>query len=443
MTKTVEILDAMMGSGKSTAIFKWIDANPDEKYIYVSPNLTEVDTDGRIHQEVSKVEFHSPSVDQHGNTKSESLTKLLNEGKSIACTHSLYLSMTAQQMKIIENQGYVLALDEEINVMESFKKYSFKDITWLLQEGYISYSKTDGSIEWIKDDNLVNDTDHKYYYCKALADKKSLYMTRFDEESTTANRVMMVTHIPVKLIECAKRVIAITYLFKGSVLDRFLELKGFETKPFTEVQVKDIKPSDLKHLITLVPPDNKIKTYPMTSTWWESKASKQEIKDVQNYILRNARKYAKVPENLLWTCPKNRSKSDSPKTNYTHLNPIGFVFSTETIKVGEEGIKIKKPTWLSAKTRATNLYADRTVMIQCYNRYPMHDVACYLADYGKSVDADVFCLAEALQWFFRGCIRKGEPIVWCCANNRVYKLIKDWLDDKEIKGSGEFTNNVK
>lgn len=40
-------------------------------------------------------------------------------------------------------------------------------------------------------------------------------------------------------------------------------------------------------------------------------------------------------------------------------------------------------------------------------------------------------------------ITKGEPIVWCCANNRVYKLIKDWLDDKEIKGSGEFTNNVK
>lgn len=165
MTKTVEILDAMMGSGKSSAIFKWIDANPDEKYIYVSPNLTEVDTDGRIHQEVSKVEFHSPSVDQHGNTKSESLTKLLNEGKSIACTHSLYLSMTAQQMKIIENQGHVLVLDEEINVMESFKKYSFKDITWLLQEGYISYSKTDGSIEWIKDDNLVNDTDHNSVSC--------------------------------------------------------------------------------------------------------------------------------------------------------------------------------------------------------------------------------------------------------------------------------------
>ena len=24
-------------------------------------------------------------------------------------------------------------------------------------------------------------------------------------------------------------------------------------------------------------------------------------------------------------------------------------------------------------------------------------------------------------------------LCWCCANNRVYKLVKDWLDDKEIE----------
>ena len=50
MNNKVEVLDAIMGSGKTTEIFKWIDANPEYSYIYVSPMLTEVDTDGRIHQ---------------------------------------------------------------------------------------------------------------------------------------------------------------------------------------------------------------------------------------------------------------------------------------------------------------------------------------------------------------------------------------------------------
>ena len=36
-----------MGSGKTTEIFKWIDANPDYSYIYVSPYAYRVDTDGK------------------------------------------------------------------------------------------------------------------------------------------------------------------------------------------------------------------------------------------------------------------------------------------------------------------------------------------------------------------------------------------------------------
>ena len=179
MTKTVEVLDAIMSSGKSTAIFRWIDENPNEKYIYVSPNLSEVDTNGRIHNSVSKVEFHSPSIDDSAS-KLEHLNELLYQGKSIACTHNLYLSMNNYSMSLIEKHGYVVVLDEEINVMESYKQYSFKDIVWLLKEGYIKQNENDGSVDWLKEDDLLNDRDHSYFFCKNLCDKKSLYLTRFD-----------------------------------------------------------------------------------------------------------------------------------------------------------------------------------------------------------------------------------------------------------------------
>lgn len=427
MTKVVEVLQGLMGVGKSSAIFKWIDDNPNEKYIYVSPNLSEVDVNGRIHSSVSKVEFNSPTIDDSA-TKLEDLNKLLSQGKSIACTHNLYLSMNNSSMELIEKHGYIVILDEEINVMKSYKQYSFKDIVWLMKEGYIERDEKDGSVNWLKEDELLNDRDHSYFFCKNLCDKKSLYLTRFDINSSTAKQVMMVTQIPIKLIECAKRCIAISYMFEGSVLDCFLKLKGFETKEFTDVTLMNKSPKDIKHLITLIPPDSKTKNYAMTSTWWETKALKQNVIDIQNYILRNARNYAETPENLLWTSPKIRAKSENKGSKRELLNPIGFNFYKEKVVCEEGVITQKKPCWISAKTRATNDYSDKKVMIQCYNRYPLHDVASYLQDYGHPVDADRFCLSEVTQWFFRGCIRNNQPMVWCCANKRVYDLIVKWLD---------------
>ena len=35
MAETVEILDSIMGSNKTNGILKWIDSNPNEKYIYL------------------------------------------------------------------------------------------------------------------------------------------------------------------------------------------------------------------------------------------------------------------------------------------------------------------------------------------------------------------------------------------------------------------------
>ena len=43
MANEVEILDAIMGSNKTNGIIKWMDNHPNEKYIYISPLLSEVD----------------------------------------------------------------------------------------------------------------------------------------------------------------------------------------------------------------------------------------------------------------------------------------------------------------------------------------------------------------------------------------------------------------
>lgn len=433
MAKVVEILDSIMSSGKTTAIIDWMDKNPQEKYIYVSPNLSEVVD--RIPNS-SKLDFISPSVDEFNSTKLEHLNSLLLEGKHICCTHKLYLSMNNFSMDLIASRGYTVILDEEIDVMQSYKGYSFKDVQWLMKEGYIKQNESDGSVDWIKDDELLNSSDHRYFYCKNLCDKKALYLTRFDINSVKAKSVMMVTQIPVRLLECAKRVIVLSYLFKGSILDCFLKLKGFEIKDFTDVTVENKRPSYFKDLITVVPPED-LKNFNLTSYWWEHKSTEKDgISKVQNYILRNARKYSNGDNSLVcWTIPKDRAKGVSTASKTAKLvNPVGYVFSKEKVSdENEENAKtIKTPCWLAQNTRATNKFAHKTVMIHCYNRYPLQDIASYLEDYNCKLDDDVFALSELLQWTFRGCARKNQKMTLCIGSKRMYDLFQNWINERPL-----------
>ena len=434
MAKVVEILDSIMSSGKTTAIIDWMDKNPQEKYIYVSPNLSEVVD--RIPNS-SKLDFISPSVDEFNSTKLEHLNSLLLEGKHICCTHKLYLSMNNFSMDLIASRGYTVILDEEIDVMQSYKGYSFKDVQWLMKEGYIKQNESDGSVDWIKDDELLNSSDHRYFYCKNLCDKKALYLTRFDIKSVKAKSVMMVTQIPVRLLECAKRVIVLSYLFKGSILDCFLKLKGFEIKDFTDVTVEYKRPSYFKDLITVVPPED-LKNFNLTSYWWEHKSTEKDgISKVQNYILRNARKYSNGDNRLVcWTIPKDRAKGVSTASKTTKLvNPVGYVFSKEKVEdeTNEDKTKtVKTPCWLAQNTRATNNFAHKTVMIHCYNRYPLQDIASYLEDYNCKLDDDVFALSELLQWAYRGCVRKNQKMTLCIGSKRMYELFQNWINERPL-----------
>ena len=140
MGNVVEVLDGLMSTGKSTAILKWIDNNPNEKYLFVSPLLTEVEEGGRVCSAVNNVSFECPSVSEY-ETKSEHLLQLLKEGRNIACTHSLYLAVGDKHLEYIERHGYILIIDEEIDVISGVDGYSKDDYIWLYDNDKISVSE--------------------------------------------------------------------------------------------------------------------------------------------------------------------------------------------------------------------------------------------------------------------------------------------------------------
>lgn len=108
----VEVLDALCGTGKTHAIIKWMHDNPTQRYLYVSPLLTEIEE--RIVPECEDLGFTYPTTED-GKTKAEHLLELLREGHNIAFTHNLYTRLTPTHIDVIRDMGYVLIIDEEVS----------------------------------------------------------------------------------------------------------------------------------------------------------------------------------------------------------------------------------------------------------------------------------------------------------------------------------------
>ena len=123
-----------------------------------------------------------------------------------------------------------------------------------------------------------------------------------------------------------------------------------------------------------------------------------------------------LADDVLWTLPKARAVKTSNNGKII-VKPKGYTKDSNSA-----------PCYLSSNTRATNIYAYKKAMIHCYNRHPIQSVKSYLQDYGCPVDINVFALSEMLQWLWRGCIRKGEPMVVAVGSKRMYTLFSNWLN---------------
>ena len=404
MTTKIEVLDAIMGSGKTLGIIKWMLANPNNKYLYISPMLTEVEQ--RIPEACEALEFTFPTTEEH-KTKSLHLLELLTDGCNISFTHSLFSELSKRHLEQIARHNYVLIIDEEVSLIEPYQgRYKKGDIISLEEAGHIKVDEDNlGKVEWLWKE-MSEDT--QYSGLQRLCSIDMLYCSK-------RNREMMVTQLPMSLVESSKRTIILSYLFKGSVMESFLKLKGIEVVDFTEVELlKDTKQVMLeaRELITLcsTTATNAVKNYSMSSTWYSTTANKDQLKKLSSAIRSVYRKVGK--DDLLLTLPKDNASRES-KRSVAHPN------------INLEGV------FLYCGARATNDYASKSVALHAYNRYVNLVVKSYLQDYGLELDAipddDQFALSEMIQWIWRTRIRENRSIDLYILPKRMESLFKQWL----------------
>lgn len=410
MQTKIELLDSIMGSGKTQGVIQWMLNNPQNKYLYVSPMLTEVEE--RIPTACQALEFTYPCTEEY-KTKGQHLLKLLEEGCNVSFTHSLFTDLTKQHLTLIRKHEYVLIVDEEVAFIEPYKgNYSRDDIVSLEKAGHIRVEEDNlGRVVWQwYDDNEMNDT--AYSKLKRMSDLGMLYCAKRD-------RKIMVVHLPIELVQSSRRVILLTYLFKGSVMESFMDLKGIEIVPFKEVvppkTTKDVL-TKAKSLITFIDTTTTkaVSNLSMSSTWYSKNATTADLEKVSNAIFSVYRKFGDK-ESFIFTAPKSLADYEYVKEERLKRNIIHKKMP-------------KDVDWIYCGTKATNMWSHKSIAVHAYNRYVNTAIKAYLQDYGTPPDDDMFALSEMVQWIFRTCIRNDEPLQLCILNNRMKGLLCNWLN---------------
>lgn len=392
--KNVTVIDSIMGAGKTTyAIEKINNASPLERFIYITPFLAEVE---RVIKSVTNRDFVQPTNNVEGGSKLTSLKRLIEDGKDIAATHSLFEMADDELRELLRRNNYTLILDEVINVIDK-ASVSPSDMRVLLDIGFITIENN--QVHWIA-------TEEQYAYgeydrIKNLAKAGTLFYHRSK---------YLIYAFPPSIFETFTDVYVLTYLFEAQLMKYYFdlyeipyELKAVRDGEIVDYNVRDEGREQLRALINLYEgPHNEHGEMPTAfSKGWLGRRSTKDIEAIKKSMFSYVQNVTKAKSSeVLWT----------------------------TIKAYQNDLKGKGYTkgFLACNARASNEYADRSTLMYCYNRYMNPIETSFFQDNNITVSEDKLAVSDLLQWIWRSRIRNGEEINLYMPSKRMRQLLEKW-----------------
>lgn len=148
----VRIVDAVMGTGKSTWLSKTVIAD-NKRTIIVLPRLTELERYERLLEEVDDL----VSLRENGDIgKTESFKEALMDAQVILITHSLYEKyLTMDTFRIIEEGQWSLVMDEVVTIFEPVKLVTGTEIRGLQNYGVLNPVEVSEKVSKLEADSKV------------------------------------------------------------------------------------------------------------------------------------------------------------------------------------------------------------------------------------------------------------------------------------------------
>lgn len=398
----IKIVDSIMGSAKTTKLIQQMNEDKNNKYIYITPFLSEVE---RVKNECVDRRFYEPR--NYGHGKLENLHNMLEKGYNICSTHALFKISNDVTRELIEVNDYILVLDEVLCIVEQL--IIKKDDVKMLLDNELIFIENDGLVRWNK--NKLN-FDSRFNDIKQMALNKNLYII---------NDVVLIWSFPADIFKKFKEVFVLTYLFEGQLQKYYYDIFGIEYEYYhVEGNWKDgfklikgknddskIK-KELKGKIHILEDKiNKIgdNRYALSVSWFEKEENKRLIGVLKNHIGNYFKNKVKAKSNeLIWTTYKE-FKGKLKGRGYTK----GFIV---------------------LNTRATNEYRDKKYLAYCCNIFLKPVIKRFFELKGVRVNQELYALSEMLQWIWRSGIREGKEIWVYVPSKRMRDLLVNWLEGK-------------
>jgi len=401
----VKVCDAIMGTGKSQSAIAYMNEHKDRKFIYITPYLDEA---ARIKNGCPDLHFMEPSrkLSEYGFSKSRHTIALIQEGKNVATTHQAFKFYTAETLKYIREQGYVLIIDENVDVLEQFN-LSLGDLKILMDAGHVTKS---GDYY-----TLANDD----YTGVALGELVRLLKSRdLIKIADVKKEKYYFWALPVDLITSFREVFILSYLFEGQSLHHFLEMNNI---PYEYIGIKRTKdggyrfsesteyvPEYVNHLGDMINIIDKPKLndvgdnyYALSMNWFSKNES--DVEQLKNNIYNCF--------NNIW--------DDSPVGER-----MWGSYNNMSVKLRGRGYT---NGFLTFNTKATNEYRDKKSLVYCANIFMNVQEKLFYQNHGIDVSEDLYALSVMVQWIWRSAIRDGQKINLYIPSRRMRTLLEEWI----------------
>ena len=391
-----------MGSGKTSYIMNEINkASTSQKFIYVAPTLEETD---RIVSICPNMNFYQPK-DRFG-TKSTDLVDAIKNKKNIAMTHALFTTfvLTANLIETIRETGYILVVDETID-MVSNAKISTADFKMLLDTKKIEVLDC-GLLRWVEE-NYVG--------------KHEQFRSDVKRNNTYCFHNTPLQIIPIEKITAFSKVIILTYLFDGCPMSLYIKSYGltFESFHIYKNELVNGKSSFLaerKICRDLVDVHSGNLNFEKQS---DSFLSYSYCKDKKRATPENLKQIKNNNYNFL----RNHCNSLADDVRWT-----AFIMIKD--KIAPQSYK---SSFLPCNARATNAFSHCNSLAYLVNVYCNPQIKSWFTEKDQHLSDDAFALSQMLQWIWRSAIRNQQPTNIYIPSRRMRNLLLDWLNGIDIE----------
>ena len=401
----VNIVDAIMGAGKTQSIMNYINQS-DNRFLVITPFLDEI---VRYRKYCKSKNFKSPKF-ENKQSKLDNIKTLIERGENIVSKHALFQKFDSELIDICRAQNYTLIMDEVANVIDE-------------------YSITKQDFEILKNTYVIINPETKQLIWK---EKYADYHGKFDNEKRLCElgslvcygNDLMVWLFPIETFNSFRTIFILTYEFKLQLQKYYYDYYGLKYK-FWSVAGNDLD----NYCLVDYEPDKNYLNYnyenlihiceldkmnmigdrdsDLSKTWYSRNKNNASMKVLKNNIsnfFRNIR---------------NDSSSDNIWT---------------TFKDYQSFLKGKGYTkgYLPLNSRATNEYRDRTSVVYPVNRYLNPFVKNFFISNNIDINEDGYALSEMLQFIWRSAIRDGKEIWVYIPSVRMRKLLTIWIKNNSI-----------